>query len=92
VRIVGTHEEPHLIGVPENHAPDKLVVVPAEAHRSVDPFGTSTLSFLLVTNSKSNSGPEEAIANLQNKMIFNSKTNKMVFQILVSFRFTNIRV
>jgi hypothetical protein len=29
------------------------------------PFGTTTLSFLLVSNSKSNSGPEEAIESLQ---------------------------
>jgi hypothetical protein len=36
VRIVGTHEEPHPVGVPENFAPDKLALVTAEAHRSVD--------------------------------------------------------
>jgi hypothetical protein len=29
------------------------------------PFGTATLSFLLVSNSKSNSGPEKAIESLQ---------------------------
>jgi hypothetical protein len=62
VRIVGAHEEPHLVGIPENRAPDKLAVVTVEAHSSVDPLGTSTLSFLLVRNSKSNSGIEEAIA------------------------------
>jgi hypothetical protein len=67
VHIVGTHEKPHPIGIPENLAPDKLVIVTVEAHRSVDPFGTSTLSFHLVRNSKSNSRHEEAIANLQNK-------------------------
>jgi hypothetical protein len=68
LRIVGAHEEPHPVSVPENYAPDKLAIVTVEEHRSVDPFGTSTLSFLLVWNSKSTSGPEEAIANLQNNM------------------------
>jgi hypothetical protein len=29
------------------------------------PFGTATLSFLLVSNSKSNSGPKKAIENLK---------------------------
>jgi hypothetical protein len=38
VRIVGAHEEPHPVGVPENRAPDKLALVTAEAHRSVDPL------------------------------------------------------
>jgi hypothetical protein len=32
------------------------------------PCGTSTLSFLFVGKSKSNSGLEEAITNLQNKV------------------------
>jgi hypothetical protein len=43
------------------------------------PFGTSTLPFLLVRNSKSNPGPEEAIANLQNKM-----TTKFQFNLNVT--------
>jgi hypothetical protein len=38
VRIVGAHEEPHPIGVPQDCAPDKLAIVTAEAHRSVDPM------------------------------------------------------
>jgi hypothetical protein len=38
VCIVGAHEEPHPIGILENRAPDKLVVVTAEAHSSVDPL------------------------------------------------------
>jgi TPP-dependent 2-oxoacid decarboxylase len=54
VRKVITHEEPHPVGVPQN-----LATVTAEAHR---------LSFLFVRKSKSNSGPKEAIANLQNKI------------------------
>jgi hypothetical protein len=63
-----THEEPHPADVPQNLAPIKLATVTTEAHRIVDPGGTSTLSFLFVRKSKSNSGPEEAIANLQNKI------------------------
>jgi hypothetical protein len=65
--VVLAHEEPHPVAVPENVAFDKLTVVTTVAHRSVIPFGTSTLSFLLVSNSKSNSGPVEAIESLQNK-------------------------
>jgi hypothetical protein len=44
IRIVGAHEESHLVGVPKNYAPDKhyapdkLAIVTAEAHRSVDPL------------------------------------------------------
>jgi hypothetical protein len=49
------HEEPHPVAVPENVALDKLTVV------------TATLSFLLVSNSKSNSGPEEVIESLQKR-------------------------
>jgi hypothetical protein len=36
--IVLTHEEPHPVAVPENVALDKLTVVTALAHRSVDPL------------------------------------------------------
>jgi hypothetical protein len=66
--VVLAHEEPHPVEVPENVALDKLTVVTAVAHRSVDPFGTSTLSFLPVRNSKSNSEPIEAIESLQNRL------------------------
>jgi hypothetical protein len=38
VRIVSAHEEPHAVGVPQNLAPNKLAIVTAEAHRSVDPL------------------------------------------------------
>jgi hypothetical protein len=38
VRIVCAHEEPHLVRVPQNLAPNKLAIVTAEAHRSVDPI------------------------------------------------------
>jgi hypothetical protein len=38
IRIVGAHEESHLVGVPKNYAPDKLAIVTTEAHRSVDPL------------------------------------------------------
>jgi hypothetical protein len=64
VHIVRAHEEPHLIGVPQNLAPNKLAIVTVEAHKSVDPLWHLTLSFLFVRNSKPNSGPEETIANL----------------------------
>jgi hypothetical protein len=36
--IVLAHEEPHPIAVPKNIALDKLTVVTAVAHRSVDPL------------------------------------------------------
>jgi hypothetical protein len=36
--VVLAHEEPHPIAVPENVALDKLTVVTAVAHRSVDPL------------------------------------------------------
>jgi hypothetical protein len=36
--VVHAHEEPHPIAVPENVALDKLIVVTAVAHRSVDSF------------------------------------------------------
>jgi hypothetical protein len=38
MRIVSTHEEPHPVGAPQNLAPNKLAIVTAEAHRSVDPL------------------------------------------------------
>jgi hypothetical protein len=76
--VVLAHEEPHPVTVPENVALDKLTVVTAVAHRSVAPFGTSTLSFLLVSNSKSNLGPVEAIESLQND-------EKYDISLLVSF-------
>jgi hypothetical protein len=38
MRIVGAHEELHPVGVPQDRAPDKLAIVTAEAHRSVDPL------------------------------------------------------
>jgi hypothetical protein len=68
--VVHAHEESHPVAVPENVALDKLIVVSAVAHRSA--FGTATLSFLLVSNSKSNSGPEEAIESLKNEKYDNS--------------------
>jgi hypothetical protein len=37
--IVLAHEEPHPVAVPKNVALDKLTVVTAVAHRSVDPLG-----------------------------------------------------
>jgi hypothetical protein len=36
--VVLAHEEPHPVEVPENVALDKLTVVTAVAHRSVDPL------------------------------------------------------
>jgi hypothetical protein len=36
--VVHAHEEHHLAAVPENVALDKLTVVTAVAHRSVDPL------------------------------------------------------
>lgn len=36
--VVHAHEEPHPVAVPENVALDKLTVVTAVAHRSVDPL------------------------------------------------------
>jgi hypothetical protein len=36
--VVHAHEEPHPVAVPENVAFDKLTVVTAVAHRSVDPL------------------------------------------------------
>jgi hypothetical protein len=36
--VVLAHEEPHPVAVPENVAFDKLTVVTAVAHRSVDPL------------------------------------------------------
>jgi hypothetical protein len=36
--VVLTHEEPHPVAVPENVALDKLTIVTAVAHRSVDPL------------------------------------------------------
>jgi hypothetical protein len=65
--IVLAHEEPHPVAVPKNVALDKLTVVTAVAHKTVIPFGTSTLSFLLMRNSKSNSGHVEGIESLQNR-------------------------
>jgi hypothetical protein len=38
VRIVSTYEDPHPVGVPQNLAPNKIAIVTAEAHRSVDPL------------------------------------------------------
>jgi hypothetical protein len=38
VRVVSAHEEPHPVGVPHNLAPNKLAIVTAESHRSVDPL------------------------------------------------------
>jgi hypothetical protein len=38
MRIVGAHEEPHPIGVPQNLAPNKLGILTAEAHMSIDPL------------------------------------------------------
>jgi hypothetical protein len=38
VRIVGAHEEPHPVNVPDNLALDNLAIVTAVAHRSVDPL------------------------------------------------------
>jgi hypothetical protein len=35
--VVLAHEEPHPVAVPENVALDKLTVVTAVAHRSVEP-------------------------------------------------------
>jgi hypothetical protein len=84
VRIVNAREEPHPVGVPQNLAPNKLQLSP-QKHIGVSiPYGTSTLSFLFVRNSKSNSGPEEAIANLQNKIkIIRSKIIQMNRQKLL---------
>jgi hypothetical protein len=36
--VVLAHEEPHPVAVPENVALDKLTVVTAIAHRTVDPL------------------------------------------------------
>jgi hypothetical protein len=36
--VVLAHEEPHPVAVPENFALDKVTVVTAVAHRSVDPL------------------------------------------------------
>jgi hypothetical protein len=36
--VVLAHEEPHPVAVPENGALDKLTIVTAVAHRSVDPL------------------------------------------------------
>jgi hypothetical protein len=36
--VVLAHEEPHPVAVPENVALDKLTLVTAVAHRSVDPL------------------------------------------------------
>jgi hypothetical protein len=36
--VVLAHEEPHPVAVPENVALDKLTVVTAVEHRSVDPL------------------------------------------------------
>jgi hypothetical protein len=36
--VVLAHEEPHPVVVPENVALDKLTIVTAVAHRSVDPL------------------------------------------------------
>jgi hypothetical protein len=36
--VVLAHEEPHPVAVPKNVALDKLTVVTAIAHRSVDPL------------------------------------------------------
>jgi hypothetical protein len=38
MHVVLAHEEPHPVAVPENVAFDKLTVVTAVAHRSVDPL------------------------------------------------------
>jgi hypothetical protein len=43
--VVHAHEEPHPIAVPENVALDKLTVVTAVAHRSVDPLWHQNLVF-----------------------------------------------
>jgi hypothetical protein len=68
VRIVSAHEEPHPVGVAQNLHLTSLQLSP-QKHIGVSiPCGTSTLSFLFVRKSMYNSGPEEAIANLQNKI------------------------
>ena len=36
--VVHAHEKPHPVAVPENVALDKLTIVTAVAHRSVDPL------------------------------------------------------
>jgi hypothetical protein len=77
--VVHAHEESHPVAVPENVALDKLIVVSAVAHRSA--FGTATLSFLLVSNSKSNSGPEEAIESL--------KMRNMIIHYMLHFKLEN---
>jgi hypothetical protein len=56
--------------MPENLALENLAIVTAVEHRSVDPLRHRNHSFLVVSNSKSNSGPEAAIPNLQNKILF----------------------
>jgi hypothetical protein len=38
MRIVSAHAEPHPVGVPQNLSPNKIAIVTAEAHRSVDPL------------------------------------------------------
>jgi hypothetical protein len=43
--VVLAHEEPHPVAVPENVALDKLTVVTAVAHRSVDPLRHWNLVF-----------------------------------------------
>jgi hypothetical protein len=38
VHIVSAHEEPHPVCIPQNLAANKLAIVTAEVHRSVDPI------------------------------------------------------
>jgi hypothetical protein len=38
VRVVSAHEEPRPVGVPQILTPNKLAILTAEAHRSVDPL------------------------------------------------------
>jgi hypothetical protein len=68
VCIVSAQEEPHPVGVPQNLAPNKLAIVTAEAHRSVDPLCHLNIVLPLREEVQVQSGPEEAIANLQNKI------------------------
>jgi hypothetical protein len=65
--VVLAHEEPHPVAVPDKVALDKLTVVTAVAHRSMDPLWHLNLVMPLVSNSKYNSGPIGAIESLQNR-------------------------
>jgi hypothetical protein len=65
VRIVGAHEEPHPISVPES-----LAIITVVAHRSVDPLRHCNHLFPRSEKLQVQLRTEAAIPNMKNKVLF----------------------